>query len=142
MNTLELLQEIFQVCIIPLLGVLTSYIVVFIKKKIDELKQTTDNETYHKYLDMLKETVVDCVIATNQTYVETLKKQNAFTKEAQKEAFERTYSAVMAILAEDAQSYLANVFDDLGLFVEQLIEAEVNNNKDWSLSQPVEQVKE
>ena len=142
MNTLELLQEIFQVCIIPLLGVLTSYIVVFIKKKIDELKQTTDNETYQKYLDMLKETVVDCVLATNQTYVETLKKQNAFTKEAQKEAFERTYSAVMTILAEDAQNYLENIFNDLGLFVEQLIEAEVNNNKDWSLSQPVEQVEE
>jgi hypothetical protein len=38
MNTLELLQKIFDVCVIPLLGILTSYIVVFIRKKIDELK--------------------------------------------------------------------------------------------------------
>lgn len=139
MNTLELLQQIFQVCIIPLLGVLTSYIVMYIHKKTDELKQTTDNEMYHKYLEMLKETVVDCVLATNQTYVEALKKKNAFDKEAQKEAFALTYNAVVSILAEDAQEYLDNVFDDLGRFIEKLIEAEVNKNKNVIIIEPVDE---
>ena len=140
MNTLELLQQIFQVCIIPLLGVLTSYIVMYVRKKTDELKQTTDNEMYHKYLEMLKETVVDCVLATNQTYVEALKKKNAFDKEAQKEAFALTYNAVVSILAEDAQEYLDNVFDDLGGFIEKLIEAEVNKNKSVIIiEQPIDE---
>lgn len=139
MNTLELLQQIFQVCIIPLLGVLTSYIVMYVRKKTDELKQTTDNEMYHKYLEMLKETVVDCVLATNQTYVEALKKKNAFDKEAQKEAFALTYNAVISILAEDAQEYLDNVFDDLSGFIEKLIEAEVNKNKNVIIVEPVDE---
>lgn len=139
MNTLELLQQIFQVCIIPLLGVLTSYIVMYVHKKTDELKQTTDNEMYHKYLEMLKETVVDCVLATNQTYVEALKKKNAFDKEAQKEAFALTYNAVVSILAEDAQEYLDNVFDDLGGFIEKLIEAEVNKNKNVIIIEPIDE---
>lgn len=129
MNTLELLQKIFDVCVIPLLGILTSYIVVFIRKKIDELKQNTNNKMYQKYLDMLKDTVVDCVLATNQTYVEALKKKNAFDKEAQKEAFDRTYQAVIDILAEDAQNYLNNALGDLNSYIEKLIEAEVNKNK-------------
>ena len=139
MNTLELLQQIFQVCIIPLLGVLTSYIVMYVHKKTDELKQTTDNEMYHKYLEMLKETVVDCVLATNQTYVEALKKKNAFDKEAQKEAFALTYNAVVSILAEDAQEYLDTVFDDLSGFIEKLIEAEVNKNKSVIIIEPIDE---
>lgn len=138
MNSLELLQQIFQVCIIPLLGVLTSYAVVLIRKKADELKQKTDNELYEKYMNMLEETVVNCVLATNQTYVESLKKQNAFTKEAQYEAFQRTYNAVVEILAEDAQNYLNNVFNDLTLYVKELIEAEVNTSKiNWTNVNPI-----
>ena len=35
MDYMALLQEIFQVCIIPLLGVLTTYLVMFIKNKTD-----------------------------------------------------------------------------------------------------------
>ena len=76
MNTMELLQKIFEVCIIPLLGVLTTYLVVFIRNKTDQLKKETDNELYQKYMEMLSETITNRVIATNQTYVEALKNKN------------------------------------------------------------------
>jgi hypothetical protein len=36
---------------------------------------------------MLNRTITECVIATNQTYVETLKQQGKFDEEAQKIAF-------------------------------------------------------
>jgi hypothetical protein len=84
---LNLLQDILEVCIIPLLGVLTAYLVNYIKAKSVELTNKTDSEMADKYIQMLTQTITDCVIATNQTYVETLKKQEAFTKEAQQEAF-------------------------------------------------------
>jgi hypothetical protein len=80
-------------------------------------------------MDMLETTIVDCVIATNQTYTEALKKQNAFTAEAQKEAFAKTYNAVMAILSQDAVDYLTAFVGDLDLFIKQKIEAEVSENK-------------
>ena len=129
MDYMELLQQIFQVCIIPLLGVLTGFIIAFIKKKTSELEETTDNELYKKYMEMLRDTVIDCVIATNQTYVESLKDKNAFDKEAQKQAFEMTYNAVMAILADDAKMYLESAVGDLQMYVTKLIEAQVNINK-------------
>jgi hypothetical protein len=87
MNWLELLYEILEVCIIPLLGILTVYAVKFIKIKSDEVAKKVDNETATTYIDLLAATISDCVVATNQTYVEGLKKENAFTAEAQKEAF-------------------------------------------------------
>ena len=129
MNTVEILQQIFQVCIIPLLGVLTTYLVVFIRKKTEQLKQETDNELYEKYMDMLSETIVNCVIATNQTYVDALKDKNAFDIEAQKEAFNMTYNAVLEILSEDAMNYLNEAVGDLDAFIKQMIEAQVKVNK-------------
>ena len=126
---LSLLVQIFEVCIIPLLGVLTTFIIVFIRKKTSELQDLTDNETYRKYMEMLRDTVIDCVIATNQTYVEALKNKNAFDEEAQKTAFEKTYNAVISILSAEAKEYLTNIYGDLSVYIMNMIEAEVNRSK-------------
>ena len=129
MDWMEMLQKIFEVCIIPLLGILTTYLVMFIRQKSKELQETTDNEIYKKYIELLQDTIVRCVIATNQTYVEALKNKNAFDKDAQEKAFKMTYDAVMAILTDDAKVYLSNVLGDLEVYITKLIEAEVNVNK-------------
>ena len=129
MDWLKMLYEILEVCIIPLLGILTVYAVKFIKIKSDEITKKTDNEIANKYIDLLSTTISDCVIATNQTYVEVLKKDNAFTAEAQKEAFKLTYDAVMGVLSEDAKTYLTSIYGDLTAYITTKIEAEVNLNK-------------
>ena len=129
MNWLNLLYEILEVCIIPLLGLLTVYAVKFIKIKSDEISKKANNETASKYIDLLANTISDCVIATNQTYVEALKKENAFTAEAQKEAFQLTYDAVMSVLSDDAKVYLTSIYGDLTAYITTKIEAEVNLTK-------------
>lgn len=129
MEWLDLLNDIFRLCIVPLLAVLTTYLVNYIKAKSDELVKDSDNELEKKYMAMLADTITDCVLATNQTYVEALKDQNAFTKEAQEEAFRQTFDAVMAVLNDDAKAYLTNVYGDLTIYLQQKIEAEVNKSK-------------
>ena len=129
MEWLPLLYEILQVCIIPLLGVLTAYIVKFINVKSLEIQSNVSNDLADKYIAMVADTVAACVVATNQTYVESLKKQNAFTVEAQKEAFNLTYNAVMAILTDDAKEYLAEIYGDVAAYITNKIEAEVNISK-------------
>ena len=127
---LEMLQKIFEVCIFPLLGILTGYLILFINKKSKELQAQTDNELYKKYINMLEQTIVNCVIATNQTYVDVLKEQGAFDAEAQKEAFKRTYDQVMTILNDDAKVYLEAAVGDLNAYITSMIEAQVNINKE------------
>ena len=126
---LELLAEVFDVCIIPLLGVLTAFCVKLINAKTAEIVSSKDNELEQKYINMLNDTITDCVIATTQTYVETLKKQNAFDGEAQKIAFTMTYNSVVNLLTAEAQKYLTEAVGDLNLYITQKIEAEVNLNK-------------
>ena len=129
MEWMILLQQVFEVCIVPLLGVLTCFLVNYIKAKTAELNTNNSNELLSKYLTMLSDTVCDCVIATNQTYVEALKNKNAFDAEAQKVAFEMTYNAVIKVLSAEATEYLTNIYGDLSVYITNMIEAEVNRNK-------------
>ena len=78
---------------------------------------------------MLADTVCSCVIATNQTYVNSLKEQGKFDAEAQKIAFQKTYDAVLSILSEEAVKYLTAFYGDLGVVITELIEENVNNQK-------------
>lgn len=126
---MALIKEIFEVCVIPLLGVLTAYFVKWVNAKSAELVSKTQNETQAKYIAMLNDTISDCVIATTQTYVDALKKQGAFDVEAQKVAFNMTYEAVVKLLTDEAQQYLSEAVGDLNLYITQKIEAEVNLNK-------------
>lgn len=129
MDWMSMLKDIWELVAIPVLGVLAVYIVNFIKAKNAQLKEQVKNDTYKKYMDLLETTIVSCVITTNQTYTEALKKQNAFDVEAQKVAFKMTYDAVIKILSEDATKYLETAVGDLKLFITQRIEAEVSANK-------------
>ena len=126
---MELIKEIFEVCILPLLGVLTAYLVKWINAQSAELATKANNEMQAKYITMLNNTITDCVIATTQTYVDTLKKQGAFDAEAQKVAFTMTYESVVKLLTDEATEYLNEAVGDLQLYITQKIEAEVNLNK-------------
>lgn len=125
----ELIVQIFETVLIPLLAALTVFAVKWLNVKAEQVKTATDNEMLDKYVDMLKDTIAECVIATNQTYVDSLKKNGAFTKEAQQIAFDQTYNAVMNILSEDAKEYLDVALGDLNEYVIQLIEANVSAEK-------------
>lgn len=127
---MELLKQIFEVCIIPLLGILVTYLVSYLKTKKEEIKASVSNETAQKYLDMIIDLVTRCVLATNQTYVESLKAQGKFDAEAQKEAFKRTYDAVLALLSEDAKQFIIEITGDLQTYLTELIESLVHENKE------------
>lgn len=129
MNWMTILTQLFEMVIFPLLGIATVYLVFLIKAKINELKLKEDDDLFNKYLSMLENTITDCVIATTQTYVDSLKKQGSFDADAQKVAFTKTYTNVMKILTEDAKEYLQNALGDLESYVYNKIESEVALNK-------------
>lgn len=78
---------------------------------------------------MLESTITTCVISTNQTYVDSLKAQGKFDLNAQQQAFQMTYEAVLKILTEDAKVYLTEAVGDLDEYITKQIEAQVNVQK-------------
>ena len=89
----------------------------------------SEDENLEKYIELLGALVVDCVKATQQTYVEALKGKDLFDENAQKEAFDMTFKAVKNLLSDKALKYLNEAFADLDEYIKFKIEAEVNKNK-------------
>lgn len=126
---LVILQQIFEVVIIPLIGVLAGILIKYINSKSTEIIAQTEDAQAKKYIAMLDTTITSCVLATTQTYVDSLKKAGKFDAEAQKTAFEMTYNAVLEVLTEDAKNYLTAFYGDLSAYMTNKIEAEVKNTK-------------
>lgn len=124
-----IITDIFQVVLIPLLGLAVSYFIKWVNAKASALAAEAQNDTQAKYINMLAETIAACVVATNQTYVDSLKEQGKFDGEAQKKAFNMTFEAVKATLTAEAEKYLQEVLGDLDTYIKNYIEAEVAYNK-------------
>lgn len=129
MDFLKILQEIAEPCIVIIVGVLARYIIQFVQAKFQEIKAKTKNETELKYATMIEDTILKCVKTTNQTYVETLKKQGKFDEKAQEEAFKRTFDAVVLMLGKDAMNYIKEITSDTNTYLKQLIESTVGDVK-------------
>lgn len=120
--------QIIEACIVPILGILTKYLIDYVTAKKNEINSKLDDETAKKYMDMITNTVIMCVVATNQTYVNSLKASGSFDKAAQEEAFKRTLNAVLELLNEDVKNYIQEIAGDITTYLTQLIESEVNKN--------------
>lgn len=129
MNWNEILTYLYNTVLFPVITLLGIYLVALISNKIKTIKENKNNELYDKYLTMLNDTITSCVLATTQTYVDSLKAKGEFDADAQKVALSKTYNNVMKILAEDAKKYLTEVMGDFETYVFNRIEAEVICNK-------------
>ena len=134
MNWVQFLNEILQTVVVPLMGILTVWFVKLISQKMSTLAKESKSDVMAKYILMLKETVVDCVEATNQTFVDAIKASGEFTPEAQKAAFEKTLHAVTDILSDDAKAYLTEACGDLEAYITALIEATVKRVKSGAVA--------
>lgn len=125
----EFISQLYNLVLFPLIIALGGFLVVFINTKTQELKNKTKNEKEQKYIERIGGIINACVLTTNQTYVESLKKEGKFDAEAQKQAFEDTKKAVLGMLNVELQDFITEVFGDVNEYLTTAIEASVNSNK-------------
>lgn len=123
------LQEVLVQLLIAILPILSAFIIRLLNLKSNEIKQLTKNSKLDKYIDYAADIIKKSVIAVNQTFVEKLKEQGAFTPEKQKEAFELAKKKILSMLNEDSKKVLKSIYGDLNTFLDSQIEATVNNLK-------------
>lgn len=124
-----MVTEITEIVLTLLLIIVTKFLIPFFNAKREEAKARIDNELANKYIDMIYNTVSNCVMATSQTYVDSLKKQNLFDKAAQEKALQNTLTAVKQMLSEDAIKYIHSISSDTDFYLINLIEAKVKEQK-------------
>ena len=129
MEWLEILNTAAQTLVPLVLTALVVTALFYLEKLMKKGMEATDSDLVDKYLDMLQNTITDAVLATTQTYVDAMKKQNMFDEEAQKHAFKLSYDAVMKVLTDDAKKYIESAVGDLETYITNKIEATVKLNK-------------
>ena len=125
---LEISKIIIDLVLVPILGYVALCIKSWVKEKTAELREKTKSELTKKYIDMLNVSICECVLATNQTFVDALKESGSFDGEAQKQAFQMTFDTVKATLSDEAQKYLGEAFKDLDKYITNKIEAQISVN--------------
>lgn len=93
------------------------------------LRKKVKDEKLARLLTRVENIVKQTVILINQTYVDALKEEGLFDKEAQKAAFEMCKEKVLAMLNEESIKAIAETFGDFDEWIRTLIEAYVRENK-------------
>ena len=120
---------IIQIIVIPLLIILSTFLINLIKTKINNLQKTTEDKTLSNYLILLDEAVDTAVAYINQTYVNQLKADNTFDEKAQQEALSKAYQRVVKTLTYEATDYLQTHIGEFSNYIFAKIEASIYNNK-------------
>lgn len=139
-NMTEILTTIIQVVIIPAIPVLVTYLVKFLKAKADQTTTKIDNDLIKVYLQEATDAVLQAVVYTTQTYVDSLKKQGKFDKEAQEQAFNTAKDVALKLLTEEAKRMITDLYGDLTIWLDTKIEQTVNEQKNFVLTaaEPIE----
>lgn len=119
---LNVLSCIVTAVIIPLITLLGSKLIKWISSKIG-------NEKTEKYITDATTIVLDAVKCVFQTYVDTLKKEGSFDRDAQLSLLNRAKDIVLSQLSEDVRDYISKNFGDVDAWVTTQIEASIDTLK-------------
>ncbi len=133
-NMSAILTTIIQVVIIPAIPVLITFLVKFLKAKADETTTKIDNDLIRVYLQEATDAVLQAVVYTAQTYVDTLKKQGKFDETAQKVAFAQAKDVALRLLTEEAKQMITDLYGDLTIWLDTKIEQTVNEQKSFTIT--------
>ena len=93
------------------------------------LRQFLSKIISEQIADEITDRLEDAVYATTQTYVDDLKKNGAFTKEAQLHALALALATLLGSLSQEAKDYIEKNFGDAETYLTGRIEAEVRRQK-------------
>lgn len=132
----EIIPQLFKL-IVAIATLLFTFAVRKVAKSFaKKYNVTAEFEEFVNIEDYVKRVILTCVQSTNQTFVDTLKKQGKFDSEKKKEAFEITYNTVYTIVGEllkillktedskPVQTYLETLIEETVKMCKETIENE------------------
>ncbi len=116
---LSILSVLLTTVILPLISIAGTKLIKFINSKIK-------NNELAKQLSIATNIVTNAVRVVFQTYVEALKKNGNFDKEAQLEALSRAKNIALSQITEETKKYIEVNYGDFNNWLTIQIEATIN----------------
>ena len=123
------MENLGQILIPVLITIITICICMMTSKVAKNAAESAPNK-YKEMIYALENIVNKAVITTNQTFVNELKKQGKFDKEAMEEAYRRTYESIIASLSQSFFEYIDEEAVDIDALLKNMIETSVKWNKE------------
>ena len=115
--------------LIPLLITIITICVCAMTSKIAKNAAESAPSKYSGIIYALENIVNKAVITTNQTFVNELKKQGKFDKQAMEEAYNKTFNSIVASLSQSFFEYIDKENVDIDTLLKNMIETSVDWNK-------------
>ena len=115
--------------LIPLLITIITICICTMTSKIAKSAAESAPSKYSEIIYGLENIVNKAVITTNQTFVNELKKQGKFDKEAMEEAYNKTFNSIVASLSQSFFEYIDKEAIDIDTLLKNMIETSVDWNK-------------
>lgn len=125
----EVLNYILYIVLTAILPVVATYTVNLIKTKIKEsnvIANVTQNENISKIIENAFSDVMDAVLYINQIYVDALKSNGKFDKDAQKNAFNRAYTEALNMISDESKKVIEQTYGSFDKWLKLKIETSVN----------------
>ena len=115
MDINTIIRDVIMLVLLPLVGIAVKALATYLKSK-------TDNATVEKYIGLAESAVAQAVEYVAQTYVDALKSEGEFSKDAQEHAFELAKEKAIEILGAEAVEMLNSIYGDFTVWIETAIE--------------------
>lgn len=119
---LNIITVVVTAVIIPLITLLGKKLIEWVNIKID-------SEVGKRHVEGAINIVTSVVKDVSQTYVDALKKEGHFGKEAQEIAFTRSLSTAKTLISKETQKYIKTLYGDFDKWLQIQIEAAVADSK-------------
>ena len=125
MVALEILKGIVYIVVICYGVEIAGKVIDVFNKNIDEVQANTklaEHQKLNLYIDVAQDAVETAVLSVSQTYVDVLKKNGAFTKEAHYQAKEQAVNIANALITKDVRDAIETLHGDVDTYIDNLIE--------------------
>ena len=129
---MEFLMELLKIVIMIVVPVATSVLTYYAQKYFNQLIDENVNDELEATLEKGFQILMDSVNYVQQTYVDSLKNQEKFTVEAQKEAFELAKKRAIELMNQHTQDAIIHIYGNLDTYIDTMIESIINQNKKGS----------
>lgn len=128
-NLREFIQETLYLVVTGIAPLLITYMILFLKSKIKEQQEKINNENLNKYITIATDAISMAVLTVSQTYVDELKRQGKFDKQAQEAAKQMAIDKAKSLITEEAKNAVTLLYGDFEAYLNSQIEALVRENK-------------
>lgn len=123
----EVMNLIETLVLAPLVIAISSFLIALIRQQTAKIEEKVKDDKVKRLLEIAENVVSQSVATVSQTYVDVLKKDGVFDKDAQQQAFEMSKDKIYTLLTTDTLQAVKDNYGNVEEWINTKIEETINN---------------